>query len=133
MTIKCECDICGKVGTAIIENPIPNGWLFINIATSINYSISQARYLLCEECKTVIEDDMNEHLVKNMGYPRQCDSCKHMNIESDSSDDGMLSVVIEECECADDPRMESVAPYELALAPEERGECPCFEPRGSAE
>ena len=137
MTVRCWCDICAKVA-ATLETEIPEGrlaipesWLRLELKTKFKGSVMTYSTLLCEECRIAIERDLNEDIIKKIEpTPIQCRSCKHMITESDSSDDGRFSVTIEECECADDPRMGYVDAYILASTPEEREECPCYEPRG---
>lgn len=140
MTVRCECEICSKIAaTQKTEIPegwvaIPEGWLRLELKTKVRGSVQTCIVLVCEECRIAIEKDLNVDIIKAIDpTPTQCKSCKHRIIESDSSDDGRFSIEAEECECADDPRMENVDPYILAFTPAEREECPCYEYRGNEE
>ena len=64
----------------------------------------------------------------------QCDTCKHSMSYWVKVGDCSYGNDVEEWECArsDDPRMLDTETID-GLAPEERGECPCYEPRGSEE
>lgn len=139
MTIICQCEICYKrAATQKTETPegwveIPEGWLRLELKTKVKGSVQTFIVLVCEECRIAIEKDLNVDIIKAIDpTPIQCKFCKHWITESDSSDD-RFSIEAEECECADDPRMENVDPYILAFTPAEREECPCYEYRRPEE
>lgn len=124
MTVRCQCEICAKIAST--QNP--EGWLILERKTKVKGSVMPYSIFLCQECRIVAEGDLdlNEGITKTIGtHPNQCDFCKHKIIKSESLDKGRLSIEVEECERFDDPRMENT--------PEECEECPCYEPRGSAE
>lgn len=71
---------------------------------------------------------------RHMSIVCQCDTCKHSLSYWVKVGDCSYGNDVEEWDCArsDDPRMLDTETVD-GLAPEERGECPCYEPRGSEE